>query len=395
MRGLIELAKRRNVRGSVMLALLAAVVIVAAGCGDSNDSSSGDTTATGGKPCDASIGVMTVLTGAAGPQGREQLHWAQLAVDQFNEKNGTSIKVVEGDDQLDPAQGATVAQQFVSDKSIVAIVGPESDGVVESAGPILGKANLVMVSPSATSSRLTDGKYPTFYRVIPPDSLQGSQDADYMVNTLKVKKVTVIDDQTAYSKGIADVVVPRLKDADVDVTSDSVSGTTTDFSALVSKISDDTDIVFLPWMLAANAQLFGDQMKEQGKKAAIFGTDGVFSPQDFSVGGSYISTFSPDLVNDPDYADLVKEFEDEYGQFGAFGLPTYPATQVVLEAIKSVCDGGDSSPDPAAVADAVKNTNISESVLGQPIEFEENGEMKDAKFYVYTIKDGKYVIAPE
>jgi ABC-type branched-subunit amino acid transport system substrate-binding protein len=41
------------------------------------------------------------------------LHWAQLAVDQFNAENGTDIKVVEGDDQLDPAQAATIAQQWM------------------------------------------------------------------------------------------------------------------------------------------------------------------------------------------------------------------------------------------------------------------------------------------
>jgi hypothetical protein len=67
---------------------------------------------------------------------------------------------------------------------------------------------------------------------------------------------------------------------------------------------------------------------------------------------------------------------------------------VVLEAIKKACDDGGSPPDVDAVAENVKNTNIEESVLGQPIEFESNGEMKNAKFYVYTIKDGQYVIAP-
>src|SRR5215203_4764990 len=212
--------RARAIRGGLALGVLG-LCLLAAGCGGDDKSSSGDGGSSG--DCNASIGMMTVLTGAAGPQGREQLHWAQLAVDQFNEENGTSIKLVEGDDQLDPAQGATVAQQFVSNDKIVAVVGPESDGTVDSAGPILGRAGLVMVSPSATSSRLTDGKYETFYRVIPPDSLQGSQDAEYMIDTLKVKKVLVIDDQTAYSKGIADEVVPKLKDAGVDVQSDSVS----------------------------------------------------------------------------------------------------------------------------------------------------------------------------
>ena len=384
---------RWNGRALMLIGLVVTLALVAAGCGGSDsDSSASDTTTASGEPCDASIGVLTVLTGAAGPQGREMLHWAQLAVDQFNEENGTDIKVVEGDDQLDPAQAATIAQQWVSDDKIVAVVGPESDSTVESAGPIFGQPGMAMVSSTATSSRLTEGKYPTFYRVTPPDSLQGSQDAQYMIDNLDAKKVFVIDDQSAYSKGIADVVVPLLEDAGVDVSRDSVSQTNTDYSALVSKVADDTDVVFLPWMLAANAQLFGDQMAEQSKTATIFGTDGVFSPQDFKVEGSYLSSFSPDVQNNPDYADLVQEFEDKYGQFGAFGLTTYPATQVVLDAVKQACDDGGGTADRAAVADAVKNTDISDSILG-PISFEDTGEMTDAQFFVYTIKDGKYVIA--
>jgi len=382
-------------RALVLIAFVAALAIFAAGCGgDDSDSSSSDTTTASGEPCDASIGVLTVLTGAAGPQGREMLHWAQLAVDQYNEENGTDIKVVEGDDQLDPAQAATIAQQWVSDDKIVAVVGPESDSTVESAGPIFGQPGMAMVSSTATSSRLTEGKYPTFYRVTPPDSLQGSQDAQYMIDNLDAKKVFVIDDQSAYSKGIADVVVPLLEDAGVDVSRDSVSQTNTDYSALVSKIADDTDVVFLPWMLAANAQLFGDQMAEQSKTAQIFGTDGVFSPQDFKVEGSYLSSFSPDVQNNPDYADLVQQFEDKYGQFGAFGLTTYPATQVVLDAVKQACADGGGTADRAAVAEAVKNTDISDSILG-PISFEDSGEMTDAKFFVYTIKDGNYTLADE
>ncbi len=384
---------RWNARALMLIGLVVTLAVVAAGCGGSDsDSSASDTTTASGEPCDASIGVLTVLTGAAGPQGREMLHWAQLAVDQFNAENGTDIKVVEGDDQLDPAQAATIAQQWVSDDKIVAVVGPESDSTVESAGPIFGQPGMAMVSSTATSSRLTEGKYPTFYRVTPPDSLQGSQDAQYMIDNLDAKKVFVIDDQSAYSKGIADVVVPLLEDAGVDVSRDSVSQTNTDYSALVSKVADDTDVVFLPWMLAANAQLFGDQMAEQSKTATIFGTDGVFSPQDFKVEGSYLSSFSPDVQNNPDYADLVQEFEDKYGQFGAFGLTTYPATQVVLDAVKKACDDGGGTADRAAVAESVKNTDISNSILG-PISFEDTGEMTDAQFFVYTIKDGKYVIA--
>jgi branched-chain amino acid transport system substrate-binding protein len=388
-------AEQRRRRGLIVAAVGVALALAGWGCG--GDDSTNSDSASSGKPkksCKAKVGMMTVLTGAAGPQGREQLHWAQLATDRFNKQNKTQIKLVEGDTQLDPAQASTVAQQFASDNGIVGVVGPESDGTVDAAGPILGgRRGMAMVSQSATSVRLTNGKYKTFYRVIAPDSVQGKDDAAYMTDKLKVKKVFVIDDQTAYSTGIADDVVKRLKAAGVAVKTDSVSSKSTEFSSLVSKIAPDTDVVFLPWMLAANAQLFGKQMQEQGKKATIFGSDGVFSPQDFKINGSYLSSFSPDLTAQPKYAGLVKEFERRYGQFGAFGVPTYVAAQVVLEAVKSVCDAG-KTPDAKSVADAVRKTNIPTSILGQPVAFEPNGELKNAKFYIYTIKNGKYGLAP-
>ena len=126
---------RRRMGVWAALLVVGSAALLAAGCG--GDDKSGGSSEASGTPCDASIGVMTVLTGAAGPQGREMLHWAQLAVDQFNQEHGTNIKVVEGDDQLDPAQAATVAQEWASNPKIVAVVGPESDGTVDSAGPIL------------------------------------------------------------------------------------------------------------------------------------------------------------------------------------------------------------------------------------------------------------------
>ena len=87
--------RRITARALMLGGFVASLALIAAGCGgdDSNSSASGTTTGTSssGKPCNASIGVLTVLTGAAGPQGREMLHWAQLAVDQFNAANGTEI----------------------------------------------------------------------------------------------------------------------------------------------------------------------------------------------------------------------------------------------------------------------------------------------------------------
>ncbi len=339
--------------------------------------------------CEAKIGVMAPITGPAASIGEEQRNWALLAVDLYNEENGTNFELVEGDTQLDPAQASTVAQQFAADDAILGVVGPAGSQEVEAVGPIFTDAEMAFVSMSATRESLTDGSLPTFFRVVPHDGQQGPTDAQFMIDELAASKVMIIDDQTSYSTGLADTTAATLEAAGVEVVRESVSQDVTDFSALVAKIDDATDVVFLPWQIAANAQLFGDQMAEQGKDAVIFGSDGLFSPSDFTVEGAYVSAFAPDIRGIPEDADLVAAYEAQYGDFGTFGPPTYAATVVLLDAIRSLCDSG-AELTRAAVVDAVRATDQATSILGQPIRFTENGDVDGGRFFIFQIKGGSY-----
>ena len=67
----------------------------------------------------------------------------------------------------------------------------------------------------------------------------------------------------------------KLRAKNVTVTRDSVNvGQVSDFSSLVAKIPANTQVVYIPWQIAAKAQLFGQQLREQGKQATLFGSDG-------------------------------------------------------------------------------------------------------------------------
>jgi branched-chain amino acid transport system substrate-binding protein len=78
------------------------------------------------------IGMLAPITGPAGSIGSDQLHWAQFYVSQWNKKKGvTKLKLVQGDTQLDPAKASTVAQSFVSNKSILGVIGPAGSAEVE------------------------------------------------------------------------------------------------------------------------------------------------------------------------------------------------------------------------------------------------------------------------
>lgn len=342
--------------------------------------------------CSASIGVIAPVTGPAAELGQEQVNWARFAVDRFNEEHGTEVEVVEGDTQLDPAQAATVAQQFVSDDDIVAVVGPAGSDEVSAIGPLFERAGMVFVSQSATRADLTtSGDYPNFYRVVPPDSAQALTDASYMIDELAVEEVLVVDDRTSYSTGLADAVIAELEAGGVTVATESVNQDQRDFSSIVAAVTDETDAVFLPWQLAANAQQFGQQMLEQGKEAVIVGTDGIFSPEDFSIDGSIVSSFAPDITDIPEDAELVDAYREEYGEFGTYGPPTFAAATVLLHGILAVCESGE-EPARESVAAQVAETDLAESILGQPIRFDENGDLEDARFFLFRVEDGEFVL---
>ena len=191
----------------LLLALVvAALALVAAGCGGDDDDDDGgaaapDTTATDDgtmEPVErtASIGIMGPFTGDVAAIGQEQLNWAKFAVDQFNTEHGTTFSLVEGDTQLDPAQAATVAPQFVSNSDIIAVVGPAGSQEIEAVGTIYGDETMAFISPSATQTDLTEN-FETFFRVVPTDADQGPTDAAYMADQLGAQNVLIIDDQTS------------------------------------------------------------------------------------------------------------------------------------------------------------------------------------------------------
>ena len=379
-------------RRNVVIATAALGALVVAGCssGGGSSSSSGTTT----KSCVATIGMEGPLTGPVAFLGQEQLHFAQLALARDNLANHTRISMVQGDTQLNPAQATTVTQQFTSNAKMVAVVGPAGSQEVEAVGPLFARAGMGFISGSATAVALTTGKYPTFFRTVSKDSVQGPQDANYIVKNLHPKALMIVDDQEAYSTGLVSAMVPVFKAAGIKVDHESVSQKVTDFSSLVAKVTPATTVVVLPWQVAANAQQFGRNLAQQHKKALIFGTDGLYDPKSFTISGSYVSTFGPDITAMPADAAIAAAAKAKYGSFGTFGPPTFAATHVIDEAIAAVCKSGQ-TPSRANVLAAVKKTNEPATILGQPVKFDSHGDLVNGKFFLFKIDSaGKYQLIP-
>jgi branched-chain amino acid transport system substrate-binding protein len=380
-------------RRNVIIATAALGALVVAGCSSGGSSSSSSSSAAT-KSCVATIGMEGPLTGPVAVLGQEQLHFAQLALLKDNLANHTKITLVQGDTQLNPAQATTVTQQFTSNSKILAVVGPAGSQEVQAVGPLFARSGIAFISGSATAAALTTGKYPTFFRTVSKDSVQGPQDANYIVNTLHPKALMIVDDQEAYSTGLVSAMVPIFKAAGIKVDHESVSQKTTDFSSLVAKVTPATTVVVLPWQIAANAQQFGRNLAQQHKNAVIFGTDGLFSPGTFTINGSYVSSFGPDITAIPADKAIAALAKTKYGSFGTFGPPVFAATHVIDNAIAAVCKSGQ-TPSRANVLAAIKNTNEPATILGQPIKFDSHGALVNGKFFLSKIDStGKYNLIP-
>jgi branched-chain amino acid transport system substrate-binding protein len=339
------------------------------------------------------IGMLGPFTGPVASIGTDQLHWAQFFANTWNKTHKLQITIVQGDTQLDPAKASVVAQSMASNSSILGIIGPAGSQEVTAVAPILKKAGLAFMSGSATNVALTNGKLRGYFsRVVPNDGVQAPTAAAYMMNKLGAKKgttVMIVDDQESYSTGLADIAGNVLKKAGVTVDRESVSQKATDFSSLVAKVSSSTKVVFLPFQVASEAQLFAQQLKSQGKSAVVFGSDGTFDSKKFNASGNYVSFFAPDVTTIAANRAVAAAYNKAFpGGTSPFGAPNYVAAQIYATAATVACKDGKITR--TELRQAVAKVKLASTILGGPMSFTPNGDVAGAKFFVFKIVNGKY-----
>jgi branched-chain amino acid transport system substrate-binding protein len=342
------------------------------------------------------IGVAAPITGAAASLGQQQLKWVRFFVQRWNRTHRRGrLRIVPGDTQLpDTAQAIQVAERLSSNQQVLGVVGPAGSQEVQVSSAPFRQAGLVYVSGSATRTSLTnDGtRRGRFFRVVPNDDQQGPRVVSHIRRVLRATRIVVVDGQDAYSQGLSDFVERALRaQSGVTVQRESINpDTTTDFSSLVTRVPANTQVVYIPWQLAPKAQLFGQQLQAAGRQARLFGSDGLFDPDNFKIPNSLVSFFPIDLQS-----PLVNAYRRGIGggKTDAFGVPSYAAADVLARAIDRACRNGNATR--LEVRRNVAQTNIPrrQSLLGFQIRFVQRlaaplgpGDMqRPADFGIYQI----------
>jgi branched-chain amino acid transport system substrate-binding protein len=265
---------------------------------------------------------------------------------------------------------------MLQDDAVLGIVGPAFSGPTKAVAPTYGQANMTIISPSATNDTLSQAGFPTFHRVVPPDSLEGTELAEHMV-AKGYKKVVVIDDTTDYGKGVADTVQAGLEKGGVEVQRISVVNTTTDYGSTAAQVaSAGAQAMFYGGYDAQAGQLAkalqaagfnGDKYGGNGVKSTVF-TQGAGAAGD----GWFFSCGCSDAVTAPAAKDFAAAYKKAFNTDPSTYSPeAFDATNAMIEAIKAAAKSG--TPTRESVNTAVNALDY--KGITTTVKFDKTGEL--------------------
>lgn len=343
------------------------------------------------------IGHVAPMSGAQAHYGKDNENGARMAIEDLNTQNvvigGKKIKfeLMAEDDAADPKQGTAVAQKLC-DSKVSGVVGHLNSGTTIPASKVYNDCGIPMITGAATNPALTKPGYKTTYRIIANDLALGAGLANYAADTLKLKKVAVIDDRTAYGQGVAEVFKKTAQAKGMTVVDEQyTTDKATDFMAILTAVkSKKPDAIFFGGMDAQGGPMLR-QMEQLGLgKVKYFGGDGICTTEIAklaggakTVGNVVCAEGGASLAKMPGGEAWKKRYDAKYpGQYQIYSPYTYDATFVLVDAMKRA-----NSTDPKVYLPELLKTNY--KGVTTTIVFEPNGELKNPAFTLYSYKDGK------
>ena len=420
----------RHRRWLVLGALLGALALVAAACGNGDDEAEpgaqpaeggcpeGDTCVELGPDDPIKIGTLLAITGPDASLGLDSQHGTELAVTEpigRTEVLGHSIELVNEDDGCSAEGGTTGATSLAADPEIVAVIGATCSSAGEPAAQILSDAQVAIISPSNTAPSLTDPEtHQEFYmRTAHNDKVQGSAMAQFASEVLGVTTAATINDGSPYADQLQQVFADTFStEFGGEITSqDAVAVGDTDFGPLLSSIAaNEPEFLFYPIFVAEGGLITAQAREVPGlSETELAGADGMLTPDWIDAAGADnaegVVLSGPDLGFSGEFytGEFLPAYEEKFGEpTSVFHAHAFDATNIVLDAIEEVAvEDGDNLLIPrVALKDAMFATSGFEGIVGtldcNPTEEAIGDCNADATITVSQVQDGDFaVVWPE
>lgn len=371
-----------------LLMILGILSSVIAGCTD-----------TGAK--EIKIGAVYELTGGTATFGTSAINGAKLAVKEINAKGGVlgkQIQLVVADNKGEPSESSNAMTKVITQDKVVAVTGfTTSSNAI--AGSSVSEANQIpFVTAAATNPKVTvderTGKVKeNTFRVCFIDPFQGTVGANFALNSLKVKNVAVmVDNSSDYSKGLASFFKAAFtKGGGTIIAEEAYLQKDQDFKTILTKLkTQNPDMIYVPGYYEEVGKIV-KQARELGITVPFVGGDGWDSPKLTEIGGpaalnnTYFTNHYSVEDTSPASKAFVEAYNKEYGQMpDAMAVLGYDAAYVLVDAIKRA-----NSAEPAKIREALAATKDYKGVTGNLTLNSTHDAVKSA--VIIEMKDGKQV----
>ena len=337
------------------------------------------------------IGAVMDLTGALAGVGALIRDGALLAVKEINAAggiDGVEVELIVEDGATDPAVALEAVRKLVEVDGVEVIIGPMTSGAVMAVGPYVGKREVVIVSPSATSPKIADQWWrPFVFRTCPSDAFQGAAMAQLVLDG-GYSRVAILVMNNVYGVGIEKVVTEKLA-GKVDIVAairydpikldyytelEIIRGKNPDAIIHVG-YHDDGQIVYkqalemgldtIQWIAAEG--VYGLAIFEMAEAAefmerAVIGTRPI-APEGLAA-----------------YEEFAAAYEARFGVApGVYADTAYDATKMVLQAIKQV------GYDAVKIKEALREIGTNYPGVSGTITFDERGDRVGGQFEVWKV----------
>ncbi|WP_094606500.1 ABC transporter substrate-binding protein [Sporomusa silvacetica] len=377
-------------RSSVkMLAVLTTILLITgvlAGCGGASSN-------------EIKIGVLNEMTGGNATMGTSSANGAKMAIKEANAKGGVlgkQIQAVVADNKSEPSEAANAMTKLATQDKVVAITGMFASSNAIAASSVAESTKVPFLAVGATNPKVTvdekTNKVKDYtFRVCFIDPFQGTVGANFVLNTLQLKKaVILVDNSSDYSKGLAAFFKDAFtKGGGSVLAEEAYLQKDQDFKTILTKVKAlNAEVIYVPGYYEEVGKIV-KQAREMGITVPMVGGDGWDSPKLVEIGtpaalnNTYFTNhYSVDDTSAASQA-FVEAYKKEYGQApDALAVLGYDAANVLIDAIKRA-----NSTEPAKIREALAATKDFMTVTGSTTLNATHDAVKSA--VIIEMKDGK------
>ena len=342
-------------------------------------------------PAEIGLGVIAPLTGSKAEQGQQFTEGAKVAVDEINAAggiHGSKLQLQALDDQGQPNEAVAAAQRLASSSNVFAVIGPSSTASSSAVIPVLRRAKIVAISPSASTPSLVT-KNTHFYIMSLDLGTYGPLVPKYAVERFGAHNLAIIHVKDDWGEAVTKVEKEWAAAKNIPVVADAVyTQGDRDFKAqLTVMLEKKPDALILNTHYTEGA-LIVRQARQLGFTGPIVAQGTTVYPQFIELAGSsaagvvswtdFLSTLESKPVIQAD-----EKFKKAIGKEPLqYHISTYDAVMILKKALQTV--GCDRDKLTTAVAD----TKDFPGIVGE-VSF--NAErLPEKKIFWVEVKNGQW-----